>query len=156
MDNETKKVKNSKPQHISLSVNKVIDELGKNGGNIAATAKNLKCERAHIYRMISKHPDLKDLINIIRDDILDEAEISLLERIQEGNITSIIFALKTLGKSRGYSVAGEKKQKKMEYINEKALKALTNEQLSHLEKLIKSGKDPGDFLINAGINVTPD
>ena len=156
MDDKANKQKSTKSVYTGLSVNKVIDELGKNGGNIAATAKALKCERAHIYRMISRHPDLKDLINIIREDILDEAEISLLDRIQEGNITSIIFALKTLGKSRGYSAAGDNKRKKMEYINEAALKTLTDEQLAHLEKLIKSGKDPNDFLINAGINVTSD
>lgn len=156
MDTKTRQTKTEKPVKTGLTVKNIIDAVGKNGGNIAGAAKSLHCERAAIYRMISKHPELKDLINIIREDILNEAEISLLDRIREGNITSIIFALKTLGKSRGYASAGEKKSDNLKYINETALKKLTDEQLAHLEKLIKSGKDPGNFLIRVGINVTSD
>jgi hypothetical protein len=153
---EAKTKRTNKTAKPALSVENVLDAVGKNKGNIAGAAKSLNCDRTAIYRIISKHPDLKDLIEKIREDILDEAEISLLERIKEGNITSIIFALKTLGKSRGYSSSGENKHKKMESISESALKKLTDEQLAHLEKLIKKGKDPGDFLIKAGIDVTAD
>lgn len=156
MDDRRKKANSSKSEKPDLSVKNLIEAVGKNKGNIAGAAKSLNCERTVIYRMISKNPDLKGLINKIREDILDEAEISLLERIREGNITSIIFALKTLGKSRGYSSSGDKKPPKMDCISEAALKKLTDEQLTHLEKLIKKGKDPSNYLIKAGIDAAID
>jgi hypothetical protein len=37
-----------------------------------------------------------------RDVLLDMTEAKLFEQVNRGNITAIIFTLKTLGKSRGY------------------------------------------------------
>ena len=38
-----------------------------------------------------------------RESALDEAESELMKLIRAGNLTAIIFFLKTQGKSRGYS-----------------------------------------------------
>lgn len=156
MEAKTKRVSAGKPEKAVLSVENILEAVGKNKGNIAGAAKTLNCERAAIYRMITKHPELKNLINKIREEIVDEAEISLFERIHEGNITSIIFALKTLGKSRGYASGADAEAKKIDHISEAALKKLTDEQLAHLEKLLKNGKDPSSFLIKAGIDAAAD
>ena len=37
-----------------------------------------------------------------RETLIDFAENQLFQQVKDGNITAIIFTLKTIGKSRGY------------------------------------------------------
>ena len=50
---------------------------------------------------------LKEVLSDAREDALDLAESKLMEAIRNGNLTAIIFFLKTRGKSRGYSERGD-------------------------------------------------
>jgi hypothetical protein len=51
---------------------------------------------------------LRDAQTQAREALLDLAESQLYKKIEEGDLTSIIFALKTIGKSRGYVERHEK------------------------------------------------
>ena len=70
-------------------------------GNLSTAAKSLQVERATHYRWIEQE-GLEDAVQEGRNRRLDFAESMLDKGMQEGNMTAIIFYLKTQGKSRGY------------------------------------------------------
>ena len=74
---------------------------------VTSAAKRLGCNPKTVYRSIERYPALKDVLSEARESSVDLAESKLMEAIEEGNITAIIFFLKTRGKSRGYSERSE-------------------------------------------------
>ncbi len=137
-------------------LNRLIETLMKNNGNITDSAKALKCDRNTIYKMIESNPALKQIINRAREVIIDEAEKYLLDNIKEGNVTSIIFVLKTLGRSRGYVLNGYKPNEVASKINHTVLKKLTDEQLNELETIFRKKKDIKSFLAEIGLDASSD
>ena len=70
-------------------------------GNLSTAAKSLQVERATLYRWIEQD-GLEEAVVEGRNRRLDFAESMLDKGMQDGNMTAIIFYLKTQGKSRGY------------------------------------------------------
>lgn len=70
-------------------------------GNLSTAAKSLQVERATLYRWIEQE-GLEEAVQEGRNRRLDFAESMLDKGMQDGNMTAIIFYLKTQGKSRGY------------------------------------------------------
>ena len=77
------------------------------GGLVTSSAKRLGCNPKTVYRYIERFPALKDVLTEARESSVDLAESKLIEAIKDGNLTAIIFFLKTQGKSRGYSERNE-------------------------------------------------
>jgi hypothetical protein len=76
-------------------------------GIVVAAANRLEraygsCSPASVRNYVRRHPSLKKLIEEIVEQNLDLAEGKLLEGITAGNMTAIIFYLKTKGRERGY------------------------------------------------------
>ena len=80
----------------------VREALLKANGVYTVAAKLLDCDRRTVARFVDRNQDLLDDIEEARSRIVDLAENKLFNEINEGNLTAVIFALKTLGKSRGY------------------------------------------------------
>lgn len=80
----------------------IIETLEKTGGLIKPASIKLNVARKTLYHWIENSPTLKDAWNNCRDNNLDLAEHALLKQINDGNITAIIFYLKTIGRERGY------------------------------------------------------
>lgn len=137
-----------------ISIDAVINAVYKCNGNITGAAKILKCERGFIYKMMEEHSFIKGIIERARESIVDQAEESLLKNIKGGNVTSIIFVLKTLGRSRGYVLNGYKQNELASKINQAVLKRLSDEQLAELESLLKKKKDLASFLEEIGVNAS--
>lgn len=72
-------------------------------GNISAAAEALGVARSTIHRRINTNPELDAICTDARENLIDVAENALLKLINEGNVAAVIFALKTQGRSRGYS-----------------------------------------------------
>jgi len=72
-------------------------------GNISAAARHLGVSRRTVYDRIHKNPALKETLMEAREVNLDELEDTLYDMAKNGNITALIFALKTQGRERGYS-----------------------------------------------------
>jgi len=72
-------------------------------GNLAAIARELGCSRGAVRNRVRENEDLQELREDQRQRSIDKAEKALEEKIDEGNLTAIIFKLKTQGKNRGYS-----------------------------------------------------
>lgn len=83
--------------------NKVlVDIYKKKGCNVSAMCIAIGCTRASFYKWIKKDLNLEEMINEANESIIDFAESKLIEHISNGDVTSLIFFLKTKGKKRGY------------------------------------------------------
>lgn len=80
----------------------IANALQKTAGNVALAARELKCSRSTIYRKIEQFPDLGEILEDAREELVDIAESKLRQQVMNGNMTAIIFTLKTQGKQRGY------------------------------------------------------
>ncbi len=87
---------------LPISYEKIAQVYAKKGGNLSATATALNIARKTLYNWRKNHPELDELLKDVDEAMLDFSESKLMEAIQEGNLTAIIFHLKTKGKSRGY------------------------------------------------------
>ena len=74
----------------------------KKAGNVSATCVALDIDRNTFMAWRKKYPELENKLTEVDESIIDFSESKLLESINEGNLTAIIFHLKTKGKSRGY------------------------------------------------------
>ena len=80
----------------------IIEALREKHGNLSASARFLGCSRETISRYIRQYPTVKTVADEERETLIDFAENQLFQQVKDGNITAIIFTLKTIGKSRGY------------------------------------------------------
>ena len=81
----------------------IIQQLIELKGNVAMLAKKLGVSRTTIYNYVNRHPSVKRALNEARESMLDNVESQLYTKALAGNMTAIIFFLKTQGKRRGYT-----------------------------------------------------
>ena len=81
----------------------IIDALRKTKGMAYLAAKELGCSHTTVYNYISKHPTVKAEFDYQRGELLDVAELKLREAVLAGEQWALQFALRLLGKDRGYS-----------------------------------------------------
>ena len=84
------------------SVKQLQAALRDKAGNVTAVARELGVARSTIYRRVAKSPALQETLTDAREELVDIAESALRREVLAGNITAIIFTLKTQGKERGY------------------------------------------------------
>lgn len=80
----------------------VADAITKSQGVLAAAAVALKCSRATVQNYVNKYATVKKAYEEANETTIDFVEQQLLKAIREGNITAMIFFLKTKAKHRGY------------------------------------------------------
>lgn len=85
-----------------VSRKKIEDALRDNYGVISAAADSLGITRQTIHNHINKDEKLKDFQLDQKNVIVDLAESKLIENVKAGDPKSVIYALNTLGRSRGY------------------------------------------------------
>ncbi len=71
-------------------------------GNLSLTADNLGIDRSTLWEWRKKFPELEQKLHDYDESLGDLAESKLMMAINEGNLTAIIFYLKTKHKGRGY------------------------------------------------------
>lgn len=81
----------------------IIQALHDSYGIMTQAANRLGCSDKTIQRAVQANPDVAMAREDARKQIVDLAEHQLIGQIREGNIAAILFTLKTLGRSRGYS-----------------------------------------------------
>ena len=80
----------------------MIEALTSQLGVITAACLQVGISRETHYRWLRESENYKLWVEELPELTLDFVENALLKQIKEGNITSIIFFLKTRGKARGY------------------------------------------------------
>jgi len=79
-----------------------LEAYATNFYNISAACKAAKTHRSNYYRWLKEDPEFAEAVDILREQKIDFIESKLMEKINAGNIIAIIFALKCIGKDRGY------------------------------------------------------
>lgn len=87
---------------VPLKDDQVIEALTKCKGNISRAADKLGCARSTLYRHINSKDSLKELHKDFRERFLDETECVFQNKVLSGSTSELLFALKTLARSRGY------------------------------------------------------
>jgi predicted transcriptional regulator len=105
--NRRKKLKTKPMKNRILSEKTIGEALKKSAGIQTAAGKMLGISQSAISQRISGSEYLQNIYSEIREEILDLAESKLLEKLNSGHMTAIIFLLKCLGKSRGYTEKSE-------------------------------------------------
>lgn len=97
----------------------IIEVLNKAYGNLTAAARSLGVTRKALYNWVERDEELQQAVRDARESIIDIAENKLLQAINSGDMTAIIFTLKTLGKARGYIETKEVKVSDIEGMKNK-------------------------------------
>ena len=84
------------------SAQAIIEALEQTKGNIAHAARLLGCARATVYKYVNTHVTVKNALEDQRETRIDFVENKLMQQIEDGNVTAMIFFLKTQGKKRGW------------------------------------------------------
>lgn len=87
---------------LEYSDEQIIAALAGARGMVTIAAKQLGCAPSTIYRRVQASQDVASAITQERERTLDFAEVKLIDQINKGNVTALIFYLKTQGKRRGY------------------------------------------------------
>lgn len=80
----------------------MAEAIVKARGLTAVAAEYVGCSRRTVDRWLKRHKKLQELRNDCFETQKDRTEHALFKAIDEGNITAIIFFLKSVGKDRGY------------------------------------------------------
>lgn len=87
---------------IKISSELIVESLRKSRGNIARAADRIGVSRTTLHSRISREPELKRVVDEYRERFLDETEDVFQNKVLSGDTVSMLFALKTLGRKRGY------------------------------------------------------
>lgn len=110
---------------------RVLECLEKSLGIVTTACKKANITRPTFYDYCNKDKEFSKAVDEIQNITLDFAEGKLLENIQKGSDTAVIFYLKTKGKKRGYIERTENVTVQRESFND-----LTDEQLqAKIDKL---------------------
>jgi hypothetical protein len=100
----------------------ISEKITEKRGNLSAVARSFGKSRTWIYNVLKdKYPELWDIVEEARESLVDDAESELQKQMFKGNITALIFFLKTQGKRRGYVERQEVEQSgklEIEYVND--------------------------------------
>ena len=80
----------------------IIKAIKDSKGYVAKAAGLLGVSRSTFYNYLKKYSTVQEALDDVRESRHDYVESQLLKQIDQGNITAIIFYLKTQCKSRGY------------------------------------------------------
>ena len=80
----------------------VADTLNETRGMVFLAAKKLGCSDDTIYNYAKRYKAVGDALRQQRGQFVDMAELKLWNAVNEGEAWAVQFALRTLGKDRGY------------------------------------------------------
>lgn len=99
----------ARKRYKKIPFDKITEVYAKKAGNISATCVSLGIDRSTFQKWRKEYQELEERLTEVDESLVDFSESKLLEQIQDGNLTAIIFHLKTKGKKRGYVEQSEQK-----------------------------------------------
>lgn len=123
-----------------ILVEDVAPLIERHRGNVKAMADELGVSRRTVDRRINESVKLQEALRQSRQTMIDNAESVLYNKVLAGNMTAVIFFLKTQGKNRGYT---ERREERVMNID---VTQLTDDQL----RRIAEGEDPLVVIATSG------
>lgn len=80
-----------------------LELLEAKAGNVTEAAKAANIDRGTVYRWKREDPKFSQAVADADESLIDRVESALLNKIDGGDTTAIIFFLKTRGRNRGYN-----------------------------------------------------
>ncbi|MHC1623470.1 MAG: hypothetical protein ACXQTR_02625 [Candidatus Methanospirareceae archaeon] len=117
------KVLNVASKKRQQTAKKIIQAIKESKGFLTMAASRAGVSYKTVCRYVRDFPSVREAVEEARASMKDFAEGKLFKAIDEGNITAIIFYLKTQAKDRGYSEKIETEQK-IEHKGELAIKTI--------------------------------
>lgn len=99
---------------IEQDKKRLLDALEKSLGIVSNACKKLEMSRTTFYQWYKDDPAFALAVDSVGDIALDFAESKLLENVNNGSDTAIIFYLKCKGKNRGYRQDEDRQAQKLE------------------------------------------
>jgi len=102
----------------------LLEALEKSLGVVTSACKIVGVDRTTFYKYVNEDVEFKRAVDDVENIALDFAESQLHKQIQNGEVSSTIFFLKTKGKKRGYVEKQEVESSgvqiiQVEYVNER-------------------------------------
>jgi hypothetical protein len=91
------------PNKHRYTATQVADALTETKGMLFIAAQRLGCDPETIRNYCRRYPSVQAAKDAQRGMMIDAAELKLWQSIQNGEPWGIAFALKTIGKDRGYT-----------------------------------------------------
>lgn len=121
-------------RHKRIANSKIVQVYQSKACNIGATCAALGIDRKTLLNWRHSSPELEQMLAEAEESLIDFSESKLMEQINSGNLTAIIFHLKTKGKKRGYYEHSEIEEHKTTEIN---LSGLSDDELKQMEQLMR-------------------
>lgn len=122
----------------TYSLKKVVEVYRKKGCNVTATCLALNnISRTTFYKWREEDEKLDEALTDVEEELIDFSESKLMEQVSEGNLTAIIFHLKTKGKKRGYIEGLEVEDKKTSDLD---LSGLSDEEIATVMAILRKAK----------------
>lgn len=122
----------------------MIEAIKGSGGLVSVVARRLGCSRATVYRYCDRYPSVREALEDEREVLLDAAEKGLFDAVEGGELDAIMFALRTLGKYRGYHFrvdVGRILEDEVELIVEALRRRLVPDEFARAAKIIAETRD---------------
>jgi hypothetical protein len=87
---------------MRFNAKKTLEVYKRKACNISATCSAVDISRTHFYRMRKKNAKFAQGLIDAEESLIDIVESKLISQVNNGNITAIIFFLKSKAKDRGY------------------------------------------------------
>jgi hypothetical protein len=89
------------------TASQMVEALDKHKGMVYLAAEALGCSHKTVYNYAKRYVSVQEAIDRNRGKVLDTAELALYSAILRGEHWAVTFALRTIGKDRGYVERGE-------------------------------------------------
>jgi len=136
-----RKIESRGTKPLLFTLDQMVTATKGSGGFVTEIARRLGCSRSTIYRYKANYTEVAEAIFEEKEHLLDTAESALLKQIGTGNITAIIFYLKTQGYGRAYGdrskldVSGNFITKEKREDDKKSDAAYVSKVMEELDKL---------------------
>ena len=112
---------------VTLPDATIAEELDKAMGNVSHAARVLGMTRCALHKRIARTPALQEVLDDARETMIDCAENALYQSIVGNQGWAVCFALKTLGRKRGYI-----ERQEIEHSGKIDVTKLTDEELQRI------------------------
>ena len=128
---------------LKYTAAQVVQALNDCQGMIYLAARRLGCSPVTIWSYCKRFKTVRDARRQKRGELVDTAELALIKGVQQGEPWAVVFALKHLGRRRGYVERRELTGKQGDNLT-----------LEIVERIVDANQTP-DLQPNAGAEGLP-